>query len=275
MGTIEARPRSRPDGYPEPTVERACVKAARSVQCACVWRASLIVFDMAGTTVHDDGLVLECFVAAAEAIGLDVTREELNERMGLSKLQVFDELSKRQLGVGREKEAAEMRDKGYDAFRRVLEGAYERGGVRPVAGTERVFAWLDGRGIKKALNTGFYRRVTEIIVDKLGWRDRVDAIVCGDDVREGRPAPYMIHEAMQRCGTQSVETVIVVGDTPSDMLAGKNSGARVVVGVTSGAHRGATLRRYPATHVVESVRDLPDIIERLERLGSLAVRSYW
>jgi phosphonatase-like hydrolase len=226
----------------------------------------LVVFDMAGTTVHDDGLVLECFVGAAEAIGLAVTRDELNDRMGLSKLHVFDELAKRQLGPGREKEAAELRDRGYDAFRRVLEGAYEHGGVRPVRGAEAVFEWLKARGIKRALNTGFYRRVTDIIVDKLGWKNVVDAVVSGDDVREGRPAPYMIHEAMQRCGAQSVDRTIAVGDTPSDMQAGKNAGVRAIVGVTSGAHKGATLRRYPATHIVDSVADLPDILERLERL---------
>src|SRR5438105_1509362 len=133
-------------------------------------RIDLVVFDMAGTTVHDDGLVLECFVGAAEAVGLRVSREELNDRMGLSKLEVFDELTKRQFGRGREKEAAEMRDQGYDAFRRVLEGAYEHGGVSAVPGAACVFEWLAKRGVKRALNTGFYRRVTEIIVDKLGWK---------------------------------------------------------------------------------------------------------
>jgi phosphonatase-like hydrolase len=227
-------------------------------------RVRLVVFDMAGTTVHDDGLVLECFVAAAEAVGLEATREELNERMGLSKLQVFDELSKRQLGRTREAEA--LRDQGYDAFRRILEASYERGGVSGVSGAEGVFRWLHDRDVLVALNTGFYRRVTEIIVDKLGWKSAVDAVVCVEDVVEGRPAPYMIHEAMQRCRVHSVNEVIAVGDTPSDMIAGINSGALGVIGVTSGAHTGASLRRYPATHIVESVRDLPAIIERLSRI---------
>lgn len=226
----------------------------------------LVVFDMAGTTVQDNGLVLECFVAAAEAVGLSATREELNDRMGRSKLEVFDELAKRQLGRDREKEAADLRDRGYDVFRRVMEAAYQQGGVRPVPGASGVFAWLRERGIKVVLNTGFYRRVTEIIVDKLGWETEVDGVVCVDDVREGRPAPYMIHEAMQRTGVRAVSEVAVVGDTPADILAGKNSGAVAVIGVTSGAHSGATLRRYPATHIIESVREVPAMLARVERL---------
>lgn len=224
----------------------------------------LVVFDMAGTTVHDDGMVLECFLAAAEAVGLRASREELNDRMGTSKLAVFDELAKRQSGAG--KAGEELRDRGYEIFRRVLEDTYQRTGVTPVRGAEDVFTKLRARGIKCALNTGFYRQVTEIIVDKLGWKSAVDAVVCVDDVAQGRPAPFMIFEAMQRCSVVDVAEVIVTGDTPSDVIAGKRSGARAVAAVLSGAHTGATLRRFPATHVLESVRDLPAVIDRLERL---------
>lgn len=231
------------------------------------WDPRLVVFDMAGTTVQDDGMVLECFVAAAGHVGLRVTREELNDLMGHSKIAVFDELSKRQAGPGRAEEARALRDRGYEAFCQVLEGAYARAGVAPIEGAERVFEWLHAHGAKVALNTGFYRRVTDILVDRLHWRDKVDAVVCVDDVRQGRPAPYMIHEAMQRCGVLSVDEVVVVGDTPSDMQAGRNAGARAVVGVTSGAHTASTLRRQPSTHVLPSVRELPEMIERLGRLG--------
>lgn len=228
-------------------------------------RFSLLVADMAGTTVRDDGLVLECFVRAAEAVGLAVTAEELNDRMGRSKHAVFDELARRQLGPGPKADA--LRDSGYALFRRVLEGAYEAGGVTPIDGAADVIAELRARGVKVALNTGFYRRVTEIIVGRLGWADAVDAIVCVDDVAEGRPAPYMIFESMQRCRVHAVGEVAVVGDTPSDMSAGHGSGARAVIGVTSGAHPGATLRRCPSTHVVGSVVEVPSLLVRLDRLA--------
>lgn len=233
---------------------------------------SLVVFDMAGTTVHDDGLVLECFVAAAQEVGLAVTREELNARMGLSKLRVFDELSQRQMGPARKAEATALRDRGYEIFQQVLEGAYQRGGARPISGSEETFAWLRAHGVRIALNTGFYRKVTDLLVEGLGWKGAVDAVVCADDVREGRPAPYMIHEAMQRCGVHSVRAVVVVGDTPSDMAAGRHSGARAVVGVTSGSHSAASLRGASATQILASVKDIPAMLERLGRLDRAAAR---
>lgn len=229
-------------------------------------RIQLAVLDMAGTTVHDDGLVLQCFVAAAQQVGLRATAEELNARMGHGKLEVFDELARRQLGSGDAADA--LRDGGYRRFREILEGAYAQIGARPVRGAETTIRWLRDRGVRVSLNTGFYREVTDILVDGLGWRSAVDAIVCVDDVPRGRPAPYMIHEAMQRCAVADVRQVAVVGDTPSDVRAGRNSGAAIVVGVTSGAHTGVTLRREPLTHLLDGVWQLPELIRRAERLPS-------
>lgn len=225
---------------------------------------ALVVFDMAGTTVRDDGVVLECFVAAADAVGLAASRDELNARMGQSKLEVFEDLATRQLGAG---DAAEqLARNGFDAFRRILERVYVGGGVAPMPDSERVFAWLRERGIRIALNTGFYRAVTDQLVNALGWRSLVDAVVCSDDVPRGRPAPYLIHQAMQRCDVWSVHDVVAVGDTPSDIGAGRNAGVAAVVAVSSGSHRAAELRRFHPTHLIRDVGELPRIVERLGRL---------
>jgi phosphoglycolate phosphatase-like HAD superfamily hydrolase len=80
----------------------------------------------------------------------------------------------------------------------------------------------------------------------------------------------MIHLAMQRTGVDAVRQVLVVGDTPSDMRAGDNAGAGAVVGVTSGSHDAASLRREPHDQLCESVAELPALIERLDRLAPRA-----
>jgi phosphonatase-like hydrolase len=220
---------------------------------------------MAGTTVADDGVVLECFVAAAEAVGLEASREELNARMGQSKIEVFTELAERQLGAG---EGAALARAGFDAFRRILERVYAGGAAQPMPGAEPLFGWLRDRGIRVALNTGFYRAVTDQLIDALGWHGQVDAVVCSDDVPRGRPAPFMIHEAMQRCDVSSVHDVIAVGDTPSDVRAGHNAGVRAVVAVTSGSHSASELRSHQPTHVVEGVSALPRLVSQLGRLAA-------
>jgi phosphonatase-like hydrolase len=121
--------------------------------------------------------------------------------------------------------------------------------------------------VRVALNTGFDGHVTQALLGALGWPGLVDAVACVDDVPEGRPAPYLIHTAMQRTGVHAVREVAVLGDTPSDVLAGANAGARFVVGVLSGAHTAASLRRHPLTHLIDGVWELPAFLARQARLA--------
>ncbi len=64
------------------------------------------------------------------------------------------------------------------------------------------FSILRTQGIKIALNTGFTRVITDVILKRLGWNDTgiVDAVVCSDEVQEGRPHPFMIRKIMELLG---------------------------------------------------------------------------
>lgn len=110
-----------------------------------------------------------------------------------------------------------------------------------------------------ALNTGFDGAITSLVIDALGWRHRVDAVVCGDDVPEGRPAPYLIFQAMKRTTTRSVARVMNVGDTVLDLQAGQNAGVAFNIGVLSGAHSIGQLESQPHTHLLGSVAELPGL----------------
>lgn len=84
----------------------------------------------------------------------------------------------------------------------------------------------------------------------------VGAVVCGDDVSEGRPAPYLIFRAMEATGTYRVDEVANVGDTVSDLCAGDNASVRFNIGVLSGAHDQARLLKAPHTHLLADVAEL-------------------
>jgi phosphonatase-like hydrolase len=127
-------------------------------------------------------------------------------------------------------------------------------------GAASAFEWLRGKNIKIALNTGFDRPTADLIIDAVGWRSGVvDAVICGDDVALGRPAPYLIFRAMEACGVTSVHKVMCVGDTVLDLQAGRNAGVRYVVGVLSGAHKKAQLEKEQHTHLIESVAAMPSM----------------
>jgi phosphoglycolate phosphatase-like HAD superfamily hydrolase len=86
----------------------------------------------------------------------------------------------------------------------------------------------------------------------------VDAVVCGDNVLQGRPAPYLIFHAMEAAGARNVRHVANVGDTVLDLQAAHNAGVRWNIGVLSGAHSRAQLACAPHTHLLPSVADLPE-----------------
>ncbi|HEU4881512.1 MAG TPA: phosphonatase-like hydrolase [Longimicrobium sp.] len=215
----------------------------------------LVVMDMAGTTVHDGGEVPAAFTAALAAHGIAVSEDEIAGVRGASKREVIRHLVARH----RPDAPAGLADEAYDGFRAALAERYGAG-VRAVEGAEDVFDWLRRRGVRIALNTGFDRTITGLLLDALGWREGVvDAVVCGDDVRQGRPAPYLIFRAMEATGTTSVHRVMNVGDTELDLRAGWNAGVGWNVGVLSGAHPRERLERAPHTDLIESVASLPDL----------------
>jgi len=229
----------------------------------------LVVLDMAGTTVKDTDEVLRCFIEAARASGLKASEDDIRAMMGRRKRDVFAELASRQAAPA---EAKHLTDEAYGRFRNILEEHYRTGPVEPVEGTARLFAELRRRGTVVALTTGFYRGVTDIILDRLGWLEGlderrmntgpspIDLSLCSDDVPEGRPAPYMIHEAMRRLRILDVHTVAKAGDTAADLWAGHNAGCGLNVGVLSGSAGRAVLEECPHTHIVESAVDILDLL---------------
>jgi phosphonatase-like hydrolase len=213
----------------------------------------LVIFDMAGTTVLDRGEVPAAFTAALAEHEIHVSAEQVNAVRGASKRQAIFAL------VPAGPTRAEKADRAYATFKEQLARRYSAS-VEPVAGAETTFAWLRERGVRIALNTGFDRDITTLLLSALGWNsERVDAAVCGDDVPRGRPAPYLIFRCLEATDTLSVQDVAVVGDTTLDLEAGFNAGVRWNVGVLSGAHAQRQLEVAPHTQLLPSVAELPSL----------------
>jgi phosphonatase-like hydrolase len=141
---------------------------------------------------------------------------------------------------------------------------YYKRQVKPMPGAEDVFNWCHQNNILVATDTGFHKDVNTAIMDGLKWKERnlVDLTLDVEDTNGiGRPTPYLIHLAMKELGVQSVHQVIKIGDTPADLLSGYNAGCVGNIGVLSGANSKDVLLNYPHTHIIDSVVDLPHLIE--------------
>jgi phosphonatase-like hydrolase len=179
--------------------------------------------------------------------------DEVSAWRGASKREVLERLLARG-GTGGGAAAVQTI---YGRFRTLLE---ERlAGARPLSipGVGDAFERLRSLGIRLALTSGFDRQVVANILAEVDWAALLDAWICSDDVARGRPAPYMIHRAMERCGVEDVCRVAVVGDTRLDLEAAWNAGAAWRIGVLTGAHDRRTLETAPYTRLLEDVTGVP------------------
>jgi phosphonatase-like hydrolase len=222
----------------------------------------LVVLDMAGTTIEDHGEVLTAFKSALEKNRIQTSEDFLQKWRGASKKQVLRQCIEEQFGMNAPDNPKRI-DQAYGDFRNFLEALYAREGVRPIHGANETFSWLRSHNIRIALTTGFYRKVADMILQKVGWDSGVvDASRCSDEVAMGRPAPYLIFRAMESTGITDVHRVVNIGDTTLDLLSAVNAGVRGNVGVLTGTQTILHLGKVQHTHIIPSVAELPELLEK-------------
>jgi phosphonatase-like hydrolase len=201
----------------------------------------LAVFDMSGTTIVDKNEVLDCFYDALLETGILKEKSHINTMMGWSKIEVFRTIWAEELGDF----SAIVEDRAqysFGVFKKKLEEYYANNDMHPTVGCLEIFDYLRSKDIKIALNTGFYRQITDILLDKLNWkvgRD-IDFSITSDEVKQGRPQPFMIQTIMNYFNIENPRQVFKIGDTPSDLQEGRVVGCWSF-GVTNGSHTHAEL----------------------------------
>ena len=217
----------------------------------------LFVFDLAGTTVRDDGFVQRAFEGAAQDANLLADPEWLRARMGWSKARVFGELLN--LNGADEARAPAL----VEAFETHLIRIYAESPITPIEGTEDAISSLESSGVRVAFSTGFPRVIMDRILSACGWSARTS--VASDEVPNGRPAPDLIHSAMRIEGFLDAGRVGAAGDTPSDLEAAKQAGCAVVAGLGCGTHTLEELAGHEHTHLA---RHPLDLVEQLRASGA-------
>jgi phosphonatase-like hydrolase len=223
-------------------------------------RIALVIFDMAGTTVAEGSAVYQCLRDTLAANGLEIPAESIDEVKGMDKREALRILI----------ENSAMRNRllpGLDALHkdfveRMIEFYRSDPTVTEMPGASETFRRLHRAGIKVALNTGFSRQIVDALLERLGWASTglIDATVASDEVERGRPHPDMIRHLMFKLGLTHPQRTVKVGDTPADLLEGRNAGCGLVVGVTGGSCTAEQLEKFPHDHLINSVSQIPELL---------------
>jgi phosphonatase-like hydrolase len=220
---------------------------------------SLAVFDVGGTMVKDSADVAAVFLRSLAEHDLSPSRAEIQRWRGAAKREVVARL------VGKSITDAEA---VYATFRRNLIDAFLVNGIESIPGADAAVATLRRGGVRVMLTTGFDGEVARTLLRHLQWDRMVDGIVSADDVRAGRPAPDMIHEAMTRADVKDPRGVVNVGDTTNDLVSGAAAGVGANLGVLTGAHSRAELESVNPTAILDSAASVPDWLSRFWRFAA-------
>ncbi|AJT41736.1 phosphonatase-like hydrolase [Psychromicrobium lacuslunae] len=225
---------------------------------------SLVVLDMAGTTIDDHGLVYQALAECVTETGASVSNSDLQLWMGTDKITAIEGLMR---AAGREPARQDV-TAAFGRFHQILAHSYRQLPPVPLAGIPDALAELRFTGVKVALTTGFDDAVVGPLLSSLDWsvgeglHTTVDAVVTTSEVTAGRPAPFMIHHAMEKLGVTDVRTVLSAGDTVVDVQAGLNAGT-ISCAVLSGQLEAAAFTPHQPDYILNSAADIPELLTKI------------
>ncbi|MDW8335224.1 MAG: HAD hydrolase-like protein [Bacteroidia bacterium] len=219
----------------------------------------LVVMDIAGTTVKDDGAVNAVFRTVLQSEGIDIAESDADAVMGMSKPVAIGALLEK-YGLTADRRMVESL---HARFVEQMTEHYRTRGVKPTKGAENTLDYLKRRGITVFLDTGFDRSVADAILASLQWQERglIAGSVTSDEVERGRPFPDMIFRAMALAGVNDPASVAKVGDTVVDLEQGRTAGCGLIVGVLSGSGTREQLIERPHDFLLPDVSFLPAVLE--------------
>ncbi|MEC5319900.1 HAD family hydrolase [Brenneria populi subsp. brevivirga] len=124
--------------------------------------------------------------------------------------------------------------------------------IRALPGVKEKLAVLKARGFKLGVATADSKDATLFSLEQAGLYPLFDYIGYSDGDVAPKPAPALLQRFCARCDL-AVGEVVIFGDTVSDMLFGRNAGAKRV-GVLTGAATREELAPY-ADMILASVAD--------------------
>lgn len=225
-------------------------------------KIELAVFDLAGTTVKDNQDVQRVLQQTLSKFDTYITLDEARAVMGLPKPVAIRQLL-RSYSDDLEMISNDRINSIHQVFVEDMIAFYrEDSSVTETEGVSETFQILKQNGVKVAIDTGFDRAITNVLLTRLGWikNGLLDGNITSDEVMRGRPYPDMIFTLMERLNINDPSLVAKIGDTASDLQEGNAAGCGLVVGVTSGAYSRAMLEQKEHTHLIDSIPEILSIL---------------
>ena len=252
-----------------------------------------VVFDWAGTMVDFGSFApMVAFVQVFAEFGINISIDQAREPMGLAKRDHIKAI------LAMPDVSAQFKSvHGHDATEKEVDRVYavfvplneKVAGMHAnlVPGAAEMVENLRNRGMKIGSTTGYTRSIMAHVLPVAAAQGYApDTLVCSDDVANGRPAADAMLQCFRDLEIDDPRSVIKVDDTEPGIGEGVAAGCLSVGVSLTGNHAGMTpeelsllnknevkkirdtatkkLKAAGADYVIDSVADLPDLIDELE-----------
>lgn len=191
---------------------------------------------------------------------------KIKEARKVSRTDIFEVL------FGADEEAKRIAHKAFDqAYRK------HYGKARPLeAGARDVLVELREWGLKLGVLTNRNREFMEhelAAIDETGWTALFDTVVCGNDIEKRKPAPDPILKALENLKLKPGLDSWYVGDSTTDIIAGKEAGVTAVFYNGVGWDRPWIDKIFPGT--IKHPHKPDAVVRDLNQLTLLVNRYLW
>ncbi len=203
-----------------------------------------ILFDLDGTLVNSLDAHVLSFQWIIGKLGKVVTIHELEKLMGLTPQSIikkyFPDLSKDTIWQA----TLEKEEYLYDLNQK----------IELNDGVIKFLEKLGENRIKRIVISSTHRSLVNRLLNSVNLTENLDDMVCGDDIKKGKPNPEPFLTGLKKANVQKNEA-LGIGDSVYDGLSCKSAGIPFI-GITTGKTECQTLLDIKVRAVIDNFSDL-------------------
>lgn len=212
---------------------------------------AIAILDIDGTLVDTNYQHAIAWYRAFRRHGIILPVWRIHRHIGMGGDQMIaaltDERTENELGET-------LRDTEKDVYSELIDE------VEPMEGARDLISELGERSHLVVLASSAKEEEVEHYLDLLDARELADAWTSSADVESTKPAPDLVHSAVEKIGG-STDDAVMIGDTPWDVKAAERAGVGTLA-VLTGGFAIEELRESGARDVFESVAELRSALDR-------------
>ena len=213
-------------------------------------RPKVIIFDMDGTLVSSLPVIYHCEnEISRKYLKTPLTLEDVVSKFGPPAHTIIKDMTRNLPDADQSRAISDY----YECYRTHVS---TRGLVFP--GITDLLRRIKESGRRLALFTGVEKNMMEYTLTPFELSEFFDVRITADDIEKSKPDPEGINLALSRLKTRAKDS-IYVGDSPSDIIAGKRAGVLTAAALWSPENRGDPTTEHP-DYEFRSVQQLSDFL---------------